>query len=71
MTDAQLELSLGNPRVTLSPRPNRRPSTFNSRWWFQRMRQIVDRAFDWQPAPPARPEQTWFPGTRRRVSLNS
>ena len=71
MTDAQLELSLGNPRVTPSPRANRRPSTFNSRWWFQRMRQIVDRAFDWQPAPPPRPEQIYFPGTHRRVSLNS
>jgi len=71
MIDAQLELSLGNPRVTLSPCANRRPSTFNSRWWFQRMRQIVDRAFDWQPAPQPRPEQIWFRGTHRQVSVNS
>ena len=71
MTDAQLELSLGNPCVTSSPRANRRPPTFNSGWWFRRMRQIVDRAFDWQPAPPPRPEQIWFPGAHRRVSLNS
>ena len=71
MTDAQLELSLGNPRVTPSLRANRRPSTFNSGLWFQRMRQIVDRAFDWQPAPPPRPEQIWFTGTHRRVSVNS
>jgi hypothetical protein len=71
MTDAQLELSLGNPRATQSPHANRRPSTFNSRWWFQRMRQIVDCAFDWQPTPPPRPEQIYFPGTHRRVSLNS
>ena len=71
MTDAQLELSLGNPRVTPPLRANCRPATFNSGWWFQRMRQIVDRAFDWQPAPPPRPEQIWFPGTHRQVSVNS
>jgi hypothetical protein len=71
MTDAQLELSLGNQRVTPSPRANRRLSTFDSRWWFQRMRQIVDRAFDWQPAPPPRPEQIWFSGIHRRASVNS
>jgi hypothetical protein len=71
MTDAQLELSLGTPRVASLPRANRHPSTFNSGWWFQRMRQIVDRAFDWQPAPPPRPEQIYFPGTHRRVSVNS
>jgi hypothetical protein len=26
------------------------------------MRQIVDRALDWQPDPPPRPEQIDFPG---------
>jgi len=71
MINAQLELSLGNPRVTQSSLASRHPSTFSSRWWFQRMRQIVDRAFDWQPAPPARPEQIYFPGTHRQVSVNS
>ena len=71
MTDAQLELSLGNAGVVQFPRPNRRPSACNSRWWFERMRQIVDRAFDWQPAPSPRPEQIYFPGTHRKVSLNS
>ena len=29
-------------------------------WWFERMRQVVDRAMDWRPAPPPRPEQMWF-----------
>jgi hypothetical protein len=71
MSNAQLELGLGRRRVARLPRPNRRPPTFSSRWWFERMRQIADCAFDWQPAPPPRPEQTWFPGTHRRVSLNS
>jgi hypothetical protein len=71
MDNAQLELSLGNHRVTRLPRANRHPSAFTSRWWFERMRQIVDCAFDWQPAPPPRPEQIWFPGTHRQVSVNS
>jgi hypothetical protein len=71
MTDAQLELSLGSPRATLSPRAKRQSSALTSRWWFERMRQIVDRAFDWEPAPPPRPEQIWFPGTHRQVNVNS
>jgi hypothetical protein len=36
-------------------------------WWFTQMRQVVDRALDWQTAPSARPEQTWLPGTQRTV----
>jgi hypothetical protein len=71
MNNAQLELSLGCHRATQLPRSNRQPSAFTSRWWFERMRQIADRAFDWQPTPPPRPEQIWFRGTHRQVSLNS
>jgi hypothetical protein len=71
MNDTQLQLSLGSPSVTQPPRANRRPSTFSSRWWFQQMRQIVDCAFDWQPAPPPRPEQAWFSGTQRQAQVNS
>ena len=71
MTDTQLELSLGGPSVTQPLRPHGYSSPFTSRWWFQQMHQIVDRAFDWQPAPPPRPEQTWLPGTNRQVSLGS
>jgi hypothetical protein len=71
MTDTQLELSLDSQRATRSPRHIRPPSPFTSRWWFHQMRQMVDCAFDWQPAPPPRPEQTWLPGTHRQVSVNS
>jgi hypothetical protein len=70
MNDTQLELSLSTPRAIQSPRRKHRPTAYGSRWWFQRMRQIVDRAFDWQPAPPPRPEQIWFRGTQRQVSVN-
>jgi len=71
MTEAQLELSLGGVRVAPSPRASRHKSALTSHWWFQRMRQMVDCAFDWQPAPPDRPEQIWLPGTHQRMSVNS
>ena len=31
-----------------------------AQWWFQQMRVLVDSAVEWTPAPPARPEQTYF-----------
>jgi hypothetical protein len=62
MFDAQLEMSFGTMPATVGktqPRANR------AQWWFARMRQVVDRAMDWQPIPPARPEQIWLPEPRR------
>jgi hypothetical protein len=59
MTNEQMELGFGNPRPC--PSLNRRQRRLSrAQWWFQRMRRAVDRAFDWQPVPPARPEQIWF-----------
>ena len=59
-TNDQMELGLGKARVC--PSVNRRQRRMSrANWWFARMREAVDKAFDWQPAPPARPEQTWFP----------
>jgi hypothetical protein len=66
MYDAQLEMSFsgtGNYVTRRQRRLNR------AQWWFQRMRQIVDRAVDWQPTPPPRPEQIWFPGSYRPPAL--
>jgi len=53
----QLELGFDGSRglqhvVRKASQPSR------AQWWFAQMRRVVDRAFDWQPAPPARPEQT-------------
>jgi hypothetical protein len=31
-----------------------------ARWWFNRMRRVVNQAWDWNPAPPARPEQIYL-----------
>jgi hypothetical protein len=60
MTNQQLEISFENLQAGRSAnRRQRRLSRAN--WWFERMRQVVDSALDWQPAPPPRPEQIWFP----------
>ena len=65
MIDAQLELSFASaPGQMPVKRPGR---SGRGPWWFDRMRRIVDRAFDWRPAPPPRPEQIWFGDTHRRL----
>ena len=59
-TNEQMELGIGKANTCRSAkRPQRRLSRAN--WWFQQMREVVDKAVDWQPAPPARPEQIYFP----------
>ena len=69
MNNAQLELTL--ERQPLAPLRSNRAGRASraSRWWFARMREVVDRALDWEPAPPARPEQIWFAGAHRQVRL--
>jgi hypothetical protein len=61
MNNAQLELRLGTRRARRLSSVSRQPSIHNPQWWFQRMRQIVDCALDWQPPSPPRPEQILFP----------
>ena len=61
MNNTQLELSFSTLRARHLPSVTRRPSLHSPQWWFQRMRQIVDCALDWQPAPPPRAEQILFP----------
>ena len=63
MIDRQMEMSfVTTPRCT----ERRQRRLGRAHWWFQRMRQLVDRATDWEPAPPPRPEQIWFAGTVRQ-----
>ncbi|HWX21646.1 MAG TPA: hypothetical protein VN578_17215 [Candidatus Binatia bacterium] len=66
MIDGQLELRFGTlgSYQQVSPRQRRRN---RAHWWFARMRQLVDRAMDWQPSPAPRPEQIWFPSSHRQV----
>jgi hypothetical protein len=72
MYDGQLELSFGSRRNggpdECPPRSLTRRQRRGGRagWWFERMRQIVERAADWEPAPLARPEQTWFTNSYRQ-----
>jgi hypothetical protein len=56
------QIELGFQRPPHCPSANRRRRRLSrARWWFQRMRRVVDRALDWQQSPPPRPEQIWFP----------
>jgi hypothetical protein len=54
----QKQLELGLAGANRCPRIVQRQSRVNrANWWFNQMRQVVDRAFEWQPAPRFRPEQ--------------
>jgi hypothetical protein len=65
MINGQLELSLANARESRHEgRRQRRMS--RAMWWFERMREVVDQAIDWSPAPPPPPEQILFPDVSRR-----
>ena len=68
MTNEQMELGFGGaPQLTGLTRRERRIR--RAQWWFAHMRQIVDRALDWEAARPPRPEQTWLPGTHRQAQV--
>jgi len=68
MTNQQMELGFGGVKLVASRRERRMT---RAQWWFSHMRQIVDRAMDWQAAPEPRPEQTWLPGTQRQVQVSA
>lgn len=58
MDRKQLEMSFDGSN---SFRPHiRRRRQSRAQWWFARMREVVDQAFDWRPAPPPRPAQTYL-----------
>ncbi len=61
----QLELELDRT-ATFRPHNLRRQRRLQrAHWWFEQMRQVVDRALDRRPVPPAPPEQVYFPLTRQ------
>jgi len=49
--EPQLELAFATGPISRGP-GRRRPGQSGAAWWFQRMRQLVDCAHNWQPAPP-------------------
>jgi hypothetical protein len=63
----QLELGFAGKRAGEPAWLTRRQRrTQRAQWWFRQMRRVVDRAMDWQTAPPARPEQAYLTLARRR-----
>jgi hypothetical protein len=67
-TDNQLELGFHG----IQPRPNlawREGRIARAGWWFAQMRDIVERAMDWEAAGEPRPEQIWIPGATREVKV--
>ena len=59
------QLEIGFERTGTRPL-GARPSDgrTRARWWFNRMRHVVNHALDWTPAPPPRPEQIRLALTR-------
>ena len=67
----QLELTLAgnintNSNARAPKKGGRKSIAHRADWWFRQMRQVVDRALDWEPAPRFRPEQIWFNENPRR-----
>ncbi len=50
-----------SPEQTARSTERRQRRIKRAQWWFGQMRQVVNRAMDWSSAPPARPEQVYFP----------
>jgi hypothetical protein len=68
-TDPQLELGFAGAAAACRTTTKRRDRHSQARWWFQRMRQLVDCACEWQRVSAPRPEQIWFPNSYRSMSL--
>ncbi len=57
----QKQLELGLAAANRCPRVVQRQQRMKrADWWFSQMRQVVDRAFEWEPAPRIQPEQILF-----------
>ena len=59
MNKEQLEINLNGLNDCRLPLRRQRRLT-RARWWFSQMHAVVDRALDWKPAPPGRPDQTYI-----------
>jgi hypothetical protein len=52
------QMELGFETANRCPRVAQRDRRQNrAHWWFGQMRQVVDRAFEWEPASRLKPEQ--------------
>jgi hypothetical protein len=63
----QNQMELGLPGANRCPRVVQRERRLQrANWWFDQMRQVVDRAFDWPTPPRFQPEQIWLDDAARR-----
>jgi len=71
MTNATNEqLELGFNCIRLYPRgTGREGRVARAAWWFAQMREVVERAMDWNAVGEPRPEQIWIPGATREVKV--
>ena len=64
----QLELGFsGIKLLTNGTRPQGRVA--RAAWWFAQMREVVERAMDWNAVGEPRPEQIWIPGATRELKV--
>ena len=69
----QNQMELGFSGSNRCPRVAHRERRLNhANWWFNQMRQVVERAADWEPAPRFQTEQILFAqdGMRMREAHN-
>jgi len=70
VTNEQLELGFNSgTRCRSSNGIPRQRRVARATWWFAQMRQVVERAMDWNAAGEPRPEQIWIPGAIREVKV--
>lgn len=70
MNNEQLELGIHPDLRYRSTKTARRGGRIaQANWWFTQMRNIVNRAMDWEAAGQPRPEQIWIPGAHREVEV--
>ncbi|MGA9453716.1 MAG: hypothetical protein WBW41_20500 [Verrucomicrobiia bacterium] len=67
-TNEQLELGFNGIKLLTNAVPCQ-GRVARATWWFAQMRQIVERAMDWNAAGEPRPEQIWIPGATREVKV--
>ncbi len=60
MNRQQLEMNL-DCSVAFLPAARRQRRLTRARWWFAQMRQVVDRAWDSEPTPPAQTDRVCPP----------
>jgi hypothetical protein len=56
----QMELGINRAREC-APTRRRQQRLVRARWWFNRMRDVVDQAMDWSAKSPTHAEQILFP----------